>query len=62
MRSQWILIGQYFPKTIKTIDDKIIPSRGGRNPFACVRGFAAGFGRLAVIGLSKKITGEDDKE
>ena len=48
MRSRWILIGQSFPKTIRTIEDKIIPSRGGRNPCASPRGFAAGFGRLAV--------------
>ena len=26
---QWILIGQSFLKTIRTIEDKIIPSRGG---------------------------------
>ena len=29
MRRQWILIGQSFLKTIRTIEDKIIPSRGG---------------------------------
>ena len=29
MRRQWILIGQSFAKTIRTIEDKIIPSRGG---------------------------------
>ena len=28
MRRQWILIGQSFLKTIRTIEDKIIPSRG----------------------------------
>ena len=29
MCRQWILIGQPFVKTIRTIEDKIIPSRGG---------------------------------
>ena len=51
MRSRWILIGQSFPKTIRTIEDKIIPCRGGRNPCASPRVFAVGFGRLAVNGL-----------
>ena len=56
MRSPWILIGQSFPKTIRTIKDKIIPSKGGRNPCASPRGFAVGFGRLAVIGLSTLVS------
>ena len=29
MHRQWILIGQSFLKTIRTIEDKIIPSMGG---------------------------------
>ena len=29
MRRQWILIGQSFLKTIRTIEDQIIPSRTG---------------------------------
>ena len=29
MHRQWILIGQSFLKTIRTIEHKIIPSRGG---------------------------------
>ena len=62
MRSQWILIGQSFPKKIRTIEDKIIPSRGGRNPCVCVRGFAAGFGQLAVNELITKRSTKQQKK
>ena len=52
MRSLWILIGQSFPKTIRTIEDKISPSRGGRNPCALRARFRGRFWAPRLNGLN----------
>ena len=46
MRSKWILIGQSFLKTMRTIGDKKFPSRGGRLKSCSARRWARNLGRL----------------
>ena len=46
MRSKWILIGQSFLKTMRTIGDKKIPSRGGRTRTGSERDRARNHGRF----------------
>ena len=46
MRSKWILIGQSFLKTMRTIGDKKIPFRGGRTRMRSERDRARNHGRF----------------
>ena len=48
MHRQWILIGQSFLKTIRTIEDKIIPSRGGEKRTRPRGKGPENFGRLGL--------------
>ena len=50
MSRRWILIGQSFLKTIRTIEDKNIPSKGGEEQ-TCKKSQAV-LGGMAVNGLS----------